>query len=161
MKKYIYLLAIIATVLFTAGCAKDNPASGKIMQNTETVVYPTSDTPIELVVTVSMTYDMKLGEYVFTADKVFPCDIKFKAYQKYSGIGYFALKKGTKTISYPFNRGDENAPKDFYEIVSVKHWKCNNDEKNEFVHGNITYRFYYNLSGQSAEDNDDESAKDD
>ena len=153
MKKYIYLLAIFATVLFTAGCAKDTPASGYVPQNTETVVYPTSDTPIEFVVTVSMTYDKTAGEYVFTADKVFPCDIKFKTYRKYGGVAYYALKKGTKMVRHPFDHGDVNAPKDFYEISLLKHWKCNNDEKNEYVHGNITYRFYYSLSGQNAEDN--------
>lgn len=152
MKTIIKSIALIS-LLIACSCTKDEPVTGYIMnQNPVSVEYPTSETPITLDVTITMEYIG--GEYVFTANRVFPCDIKFKAYSKYGGVSFFGMKKGTTQVRHPFHHGDTNAPRDFYLISSLVHWKCNNEEKNEYVDGNVTYHFLYSLPGNSASDSD-------
>ena len=153
MKTIIKPIALIS-LLIACSCTKDELVTGYILsQSPVSVEYPTSETPITLDVTITMNYIG--GEYVFTADRVFPCDIKFKACSKYGGVSFFGMKKGSTQLSHPFHRGDTNAPRDFYLITSLVHWKCNNEDKNEYVDGNVTYRFLYSLSGNSASDSDD------
>lgn len=155
MKTLLYILTLS---LFTIACSctKEEPVSGIIINQNQTssVTYPKSDRPIEINVIVTLNYDFSSGEYVFTADRIFPCDIKFKAYSKYGGVSYFGIKKGTTSACHPFNYGDENSPKDYYLISDLVHWKCNNDEKNEYVDGNITYRFRYATPDTSASDDE-------
>lgn len=153
MKTIIKSIALIS-LLIACSCAKDELVTGYILsQSPVSVEYPTSETPITLDVTITMNYIG--GEYVFTADRVFPCDIKFKAYSKYGGVSFFGMKKGTIQVSHPFLCSDTNAPRDFYLIGGLVHWKCNNEEKNEYVDGNVTYHFLYSLPGISASDGDE------
>lgn len=154
MKTLLYIL-ILSLFSLACSCTKDEPVSGKINQNqTSFVTYPKSESPIEINVIVTLNYDFSSGEYIYTADRIFPFDIKFKAYSKYGGVSFIGMKKGTTQVRHPLNYGDVNAPKDYYLISDLVHWKCNNDDKNEYVDGNITYHFRYSTPDTSTSDDE-------
>lgn len=155
MKKFINLYILLAAIMAVT-CSKKEPSVGYILNNTKAEYQlPVSETPISTDVIVNLTYDFTLGEYVLTSNQPVPCDIKFSATHLHGTTSNFVIKKGTQKINYPFNRGDNNAPDNFYVINSMRHLEPKAGQKDIYEYGNITYRFKYATPANTDRENQD------